>query len=194
MIFEAKAPKKDKEKGIVDELIEFAEMTAVQFLVPNGIRKEDWKKLQPIERFYCKMAELEAKGEKSLDNYQRFSKAFKVKFADQVLSDKSKANAARLKLGLEMKSSLMSGSYEIVNTPLRAILYASYEIENGVDITDVISHLADNYPEFIANKELVVNFCRYLSEMRKSLKATANFPVDKEASNLSILSEAIQRM
>ena len=76
------------------------------------------------------MAELEAKGEKSLDNYQRFAKAFKVKYADQVLSEKSRANAARLKLGLEMKNSLMSGSYEIANTPLRAILYASYELEN----------------------------------------------------------------
>ena len=77
-----------------------------------------------MERFYLKMAEMEHQGAKTLDNYQNFAKAFKVHHFDQLMSDSSKANSARLKLSAEFKSALMSGNAEIAGTPLRALLYA----------------------------------------------------------------------
>ena len=122
MVVEAEAPRQKGKKTFVDELIDFAVLTAVQFLVPVGFEKSEWQKLAAVERFYLKMAEMEHQGSKSLDNYQNFAKAFKVHHFDQLMSDTSKANSARLKLSTEFKSSMMSGDAEIASTPLRALL------------------------------------------------------------------------
>ncbi|MFH3579135.1 DNA methylase, partial [Acinetobacter baumannii] len=105
-------------------LIDFAVQTAVQFLVPVGFEKGEWQKLQAVERFYLKMLEIEHQGSKTLDNYQNFAKAFKVHHFDQLMSDVSKANSARLKLSSEFRSAMMSGDAEMAGTPLRALLYA----------------------------------------------------------------------
>ena len=122
MVVEAEAPRQKGKKTFVDELIDFAVLTAVQFLVPVGFEKGEWQKLAAVERFYLKMTEMEHQGSKTLDNYQNFAKAFKVHHFDQLMSDTSKANSARLKLSTEFKSSMMSGDAEIASTPLRALL------------------------------------------------------------------------
>ncbi|MDR0066055.1 DNA methylase, partial [Acinetobacter sp. 11520] len=57
MVTEAEAPRKKGKKTFVDELIDFAVQTAVQFLVPVGFEKGEWQKLQAVERFYLKMLE-----------------------------------------------------------------------------------------------------------------------------------------
>ncbi|MGE9804269.1 anti-phage-associated DUF1156 domain-containing protein, partial [Escherichia coli] len=127
MVTEAEAPRQKGKKTFVDELIDFAVQTAVQFLVPVGFEKSEWQKLQAVERFYLKMAEMEHQGAKTLDNYQNFAKAFKVHHFDQLMSDASKANSARLKLCTEFRSTMMSGDAEMTGTPLRALLYALFE-------------------------------------------------------------------
>ena len=38
-----------------------------------------WDRLSGAERFYLKMLDMEARGAKTLDNYQNFAKAFKVR-------------------------------------------------------------------------------------------------------------------
>jgi putative DNA methylase len=93
-----------------------------------------------------KDVEMEYQGNKQLDNYLNFAKAFKVHHFDQLMSDSSKANNARLKLSTEFKGSLMSGDSEITGTPLRALLYAMYEISKNVEIDDVLSHLGKTAP------------------------------------------------
>ncbi|NMB12171.1 MAG: DUF1156 domain-containing protein, partial [Firmicutes bacterium] len=55
MVTEAESPRQKERKTLVDELIEFAVQTAVQFLIPIGFDKNDWQKLQAVERFYLKM-------------------------------------------------------------------------------------------------------------------------------------------
>lgn len=67
------------ETTFVDDLIAFAVDTANQCLVPQGIPKAHWDKLSGVERFYLKMLDLEARGAKTLDNYQNFAKVFKVR-------------------------------------------------------------------------------------------------------------------
>ena len=101
MVTEAEAPRVKGKRTFVDELIEFAVQTAVQFLVPVGFEKSEWQNLAAIERFYLKMAEMEHQGNKTIDNYQNFAKAFKVRHYDQLMSDTSKANSARLKISSE---------------------------------------------------------------------------------------------
>ena len=192
MVIEAEAPRQKGIKTFVDELIDFAVLTAVQFLVPVGFEKGEWQKLTAMERFYLKMTEMEHQGIKSLDNYQNFAKAFKVQHFDQLMSDASKANSARLKLSTEFKSSMMSGDAEIASTPLRALLYAMYELTKEVEVDDVLLHLMENCPNYNQNKALLAKIADYLAEKRGALKPTKTFQPDKEASAARILAEAIR--
>lgn len=192
MVIEAEAPRQKGKKTFVDELIEFAVQTAVQFLVPKGFEREEWLKLQGVERFYLKMAEIEHQGSKTLDNYQNFSKAFKVHHFDQLMSSSSKANSARLKLSTEFKGALMSGDSEIAGTPLRALLYALFELSQDVEVDDVLLHLMENTPNYLSNINLLAKISNYLAEKRDGLNDTKTYQPDVEASNARILAEAIR--
>ena len=192
MVTEAEAPRQKGKKTFVDELIEFAVQTAVQFLVPVGFEKGEWQKLQAVERFYLKMAEMEHQGAKTLDSYQNFAKAFKVRNFDQLMSDASKANSARLKLSTEFKGSMMSGDSEIAGTPLRALFYALFELSKEVEVDDVLLHLMENCPNYLPNKSLLAKMADYLAEKRESLKATKGFKPGVEASCARVLAEAIR--
>jgi putative DNA methylase len=192
MVVEAEAPRQKGKKTFVDELIDFAVLTAVQFLVPVGFEKNEWQKLAAVERFYLKMTEMEHQGSKSLDNYQNFAKAFKVHHFDQLMSDTSKANSARLKLSTEFKSSMMAGDAEIASTPLRALLYAMYELTKEVEVDDVLLHLMDNCPNYLTTKPLLAKMADYLAEKRESLKSTKTFDPKSEASAARVMAEAIR--
>jgi putative DNA methylase len=192
MITEAEAPRLDGRKSFVEDLIEFAVQTAVQFLVPIGFEKGEWQKLTAIERYYLKMAEMEHIGEKSLDNYQNFAKALKVKKFHDVLSEASKANSARLKLSTEFKSSHMSGDGELPGTPLRALLYALFELSKETEMDDVLDHLGQTYPHYLRDKKLMAKMADYLADKRGSLEATKTFSPEVEARNARILAEAIR--
>ncbi|PHA80998.1 DNA methylase [Bacillus toyonensis] len=192
MVTESEAPRQKGKKTFVDELIEFAVQTAVQFLVPVGFEKGEWQKLQSVERFYLKMAEMEHQGAKTLDNYQNFSKAFKVHHFDQLMSDNSKANSARLKLSTEFKGAMMSGDAEIAGTPLRALLYALFELSKELEVDDVLFHLMENCPNYLSNKALIAKMADYLAEKREGIKGTKTFRPDVEASYARILAEAIR--
>jgi len=192
MVIEAETPRQKDKKTFVDELIDFAVQTAVQFLVPVGFEKGEWQKLAPVERFYLKMADMEFQGGKNLDNYQNFAKAFKVRHFDQMMSDTSKANAARLKLSSEFKAAMMNGESEIAQTPLRALLYGMYEITREVEVDDVLLHLMENNPSFLQNKPLMVKMADYLAEKRQDLKKSKIYKPDVEASAARILAEAMR--
>lgn len=165
---------------------------AVQFLIPAGFDKNEWQKLAPVERFYLKMADMEHQGMKTLDNYQNFAKAFKVHHFDQLMSNASKANAARLKLSIDFKSALMSGDAEITSTPLRAILYGMFEATRETEVDDILLHLMQNCANFLQVKPLIIKMADYLAEKRGSLKPTRTFRPDLEASAARVLAEALR--
>jgi len=112
MAAEAIRPRVKNETTFVDGLIAFAVDTANQCLVPQGIAKSHWDKLTGAERFYLKMLDMEARGAKTLDNYQNFAKAFKV-HDFQVLMASHKANQARLKSASEFGRTEMSEGSEL---------------------------------------------------------------------------------
>src|SRR5260370_19418812 len=86
MAAEAIRPRVKRETTFVDDLIAFAVDTANQCLVPQGILKGHWDSLSGAERFYLKMIDMEARGAKTLDNYQNFVKAFKVRDYNTLLA------------------------------------------------------------------------------------------------------------
>lgn len=192
MVTEAEAPRQKGKKTFVDDLIDFSVQTAVQFLVPVGFEKIEWQKLQPVERFYLKMVEMEHQGVKTLDNYQNFAKAFKVRYFEQLLSDSSKANSVRLKLSTEFKSALMTANCEIGGTPLRALLYALFELSKEVEVDDVLLHLMENCPNYLDNKTLLAKMADYLAEKREGTIGTKAFNPNVEASCARILAESIR--
>lgn len=130
-------------------------------------------------------------GNKTLDNYMNFAKAFKVHHYEHLMSDNSKANSARLKLGSEFKTSMMSGETELANTMLRSLLYAIYEVSKEIDVNDAIMHLMENVPTYMQNRLLLSKMAGYLAEKREILKPTKSFRPDLEASSARILAEAI---
>jgi putative DNA methylase len=186
---EATAPRKKGVKNFVDELIDFAVQTAVQFLVPIGFEKEQWQRLAPIERYYLKMVDMEAQGEKTLDNYQNFAKAFRVHHFDTLMAS-SKANSARLLTSDEFKGDIMNGTAEIVNTPLRALLYAMYEVQKDIDTDDILLHLMTNCANYLQVKNLLVIVADFLASKRKGLKPVALY--EKESSAARVLAEALR--
>src|SRR5260370_34350384 len=123
MTTEAIRPRVKGETTFVDGLIAFAVDTANQCLVPQGIAKPHWDKLTGVERFYLKMLDLEVRGAKTLDNYQNFAKAFKVRDFRPLLASQ-KANDARLKRAVEFSRSEMSEGSEFHQSLLRAVLCA----------------------------------------------------------------------
>ncbi|MFZ1599715.1 MAG: DNA methylase, partial [Anaerolineae bacterium] len=112
--------------------------------------------------FYLKLIELEARGQHSLDNYQNFAKAFKVRDFKPFMANE-RANAAQLKGATEFGRSEMGETSELYDTPLRGVLYALMELEKNVDGEDVLQHLMLNYSGYHGQRERVVEIAGYLA-------------------------------
>jgi putative DNA methylase len=172
MTSEASRPRVKGETTFVDGLIAFAVDTANQCLVPQGVTKNHWDKLSGAERFYLKMLDMEARGAKTLDNYQNFAKAFKVRDF-RVLLASQKANEARLKNAVEFGRAEMSEGSELHQSVLRAVLYALMELAQSVDGSEVLAHLTLNVPSYYSDatqRELAAELADYLSKRLEGIR------------------------
>jgi putative DNA methylase len=187
MTAEAIRPRVKGETTFVDGLIVFAVDTANQCLVPQGIAKSHWDRLSAAERFYLKMLDMEARGAKTLDNYQNFGTAFKVRDFKPLLAS-HKANDARLKSAVEFARAEMGEGSELHQSVLRAVLYALMELEKNLDGAEVLAHLTLNVPNYygdMTQRELVVEVAGYLSKRLNSLRPD-------EASAARVLRELVK--
>ena len=187
MTSEAIRPRVKNETTFVDDLIAFAVDTANQCLVPQGIAHSLWEKLSGAERFYLKMLDLEARGAKSLDNYQNFAKAFKVRGFYALMGDR-RANHARLKSAAEFGRTEMGEGSELYGSVLRAVLYAVMELRADVDTAEVLAHLTHNVPDYygdLTQRERAVAVAGYLAEKLDTLRP-------EEASAARVLAEAVR--
>jgi putative DNA methylase len=172
MAAEAIRPRVKGETTFVDGLIAFAVDTANQCLVPQGLPKSHWDKLSGPERFYLKLLDMEARGAKTLDNYQNFAKAFKVRDFQALMASK-KANEARLKNAVEFGRTEMSEGSQLYESVLRAVLYAVMELVNNIDSAEVLAHLVLNIPDYYGNmtqRELTVELSDYLAKRLEQLR------------------------
>ena len=187
MTAEAIRPRVKGEITFVDGLIEFAVDTANQYLVPQGIEKHHWDKLNGAERFYLKMIGMESLGAKKLDNYQNFAKAFKVRNFHLLMASQ-KANDARLKSAMEFGRAEIGEGSELHQSVLRAVIYALMELDKNVDSGEVLAHLTLNIPNYYADmtqRELAMALTEYLAKQLEVLRP-------KEASAARVLSELIK--
>ena len=187
MTDEALRPRVKGETTFVDGLIAFAVDTANRCLVPQGIAQAHWDKLSGAERFYLKLLDLEARGAKTLDNYQNFAKAFKVRDFKPFMASQ-KANNARLKSAVELGRAEMSEGSELHQSVLRAVLYALMELVKNVDGAEVLAHLTLNVPNYygdMTQRELVVALADYLARKLDTLRPD-------EASAARVLRELVK--
>ncbi len=187
MTAEAIRPRVKGETTFVDGLIAYAVDTANQCLVPKGIPRATWGRLAPAERFYLKMLEMEARGARSLDNYQNFAKAFKVRDFHALMASR-KANDARLKGAAELGRSEMGEGSELYQSTLRAVLYALMELRKDLDGGEVLRHLTLNTPNWYSNstqQALAIELADYLAKHLEPLRPD-------EASAARILRELVR--
>ena len=187
MTAEAIRPRVKNETTFVDGLIAFAVDTANQCLVPQGIVKAQWDRLTGAERFYLKMIDMEARGAKTLDNYQNFAKAFKVRDFKPLMSS-HKANEARLKSAVEFARAEMGEGSELYQSTLRAALYALMELQKNVDGAEVLAHLTLNVPNYygdMTQREWVAELAEYLAKRLDALRPD-------EASAARVLRELVK--
>lgn len=185
MAQEALRPRVAGQTSLVDGLIEFAVNTANKALVPHGLSDSVWNDLNPAERFYLKMLDMESQGLHSLDNYQNFGKAFSVKNW-QVLMASDKANKAALKSAKEFGRTEMNASSELFETPTRAALYALMDIQAEKDLDVVLEGLRQNLKvdAFFSAKEALISIARFIAKKLAIMRP-------EEASAARILADGI---
>ncbi len=147
------APRVKGETTFVDGLIAFAVDTANQCLVPQRHREGA---LGPPHRRRALLPEDARHGgprAKTLDNYQNFAKAFKVRDFRALMASQ-KANDARLKSAVEFGRTEMSEGSELYQSVLRAVLYAVMELVKNVDGGEVLAHLTLNIPDYYSDPRL----------------------------------------
>lgn len=184
MTVEALRPRGRGEQTRVDRLIEYAVEIANQCLIPSGISPDHWNRLQPAERFYLKMLDLESHKNHTLDNYQNFAKAFKVRDFHALMASE-RANSARLKSGAEFGRAEMSGESEIADTPLRGILYALMEFGKGADSDDVLAHLGDNVANYFQKRDTIVAVADFMASRLATVR-------EDEASHARVLRDLVR--
>ena len=187
MAAEALRPRIKGETTFVDGLIAFAVATANQCLVPAGIPRGTWERLSGAERFYLKMLELESRGVHTLDNYQNFAKAFKVRDFHALMASR-KANDARLKGAVDLGRAEMGEGSELYGSTLRAVLYALMELARNLDGDEVLRHLALNTPDWYGDasqRDLAIELAGYLARHLETLRPD-------EASAARVLRELVR--
>ncbi len=165
MTAEALRPRAKGERDIVKEFIDYAVQVANEHLVPDGVPPSTWERLSGPERFYMKMLDIEAVGLKKLDNYQNFAKAFRVADYGDLMGS-MKANDARLKRAAEFKKAGFDG--EFGQSPLRALLYALWELQREVDIDEVMAHLHDQVPGYWTRREDLMALAQAIAMKRET--------------------------
>src|ERR1700737_209580 len=94
--------------------------------------------LTGAERFLPKNVDMESRSGNTLDNYQNFAKAYKVRDFQPMMANK-KAKTARLKGAVEFGKNEMGEGSQFSDSVLRAVLYAQMELALNVEPTDVVS-------------------------------------------------------
>lgn len=165
MTAEAVRPRKKGEKSFVDRIIEFAVGVANEHMVPEGISPRLWSSLSGPERFYLKMLDVEAAGVSKLDNYQNFSRAFRVEDYAAFMGD-LRPNAARLRTAKEFGSRSGFDIPDFGGGRVRSVLYAVSELSREVEPDLVLSQLRDMVEAYFRKREELVEIADYIAGRR----------------------------
>ncbi len=158
---------KDYETSLITspviKVIENAVRIATEFLVPKGLNPIEWKKLTPIERFYLKGLDIEAKGEYRSSVFQELARGFGIKEYTELLAN-DKANKTRLKTASEFGRKSLNGD-SFGSSISRYVLFAIYEANQSENVQDGKNWLRNEIPDYWEERKLIMHILEYLASM-----------------------------
>ena len=182
------SPTRKGETTFVDGLIAFAVDTANQCLVPQGIPDGALGQAQRRGALLPEDARHGGQGAKTLDNYQNFAKAFKVRDFKALLAS-HKANEARLKSAVEFGRAEMGEGSELYESVLRAVLYCRDGTQQRTwTATRRFAHLTLNVPDYYGD----MTSANWLHELGDYLAKRLDGLRPEEASNARVLYELVK--
>lgn len=155
-------PRRPGEVTVVDEIVQQASEAANSILVPEGLNAVTWQTIDGIQRFYLRMMDMETTGASKLDNYQNFSKAFRVADYTKVMASMA-ANAARLKCVTDFASRDLTDSTEIGPTPLGCLIIALQQLIGETDPQVVIRQLQEDLIDFMELRPVLIDMVEFLA-------------------------------
>ncbi len=158
-------PRARGEVTVVDEIVQQAAETASSLLVPEGLSAGTWDRLTGIERFYCRMLDMETTGAQKLDNYQNFAKAFRVEDYSRVMGD-MRPNHARLKRVIEFASRELTDATEIGASRLGRLIIALQQLLKDTEPQVIVDQMRGEMADFLEVRPLLVDMLAFIE--RKS--------------------------
>ncbi|MEP3665222.1 MAG: anti-phage-associated DUF1156 domain-containing protein [Roseibium sp.] len=184
MTREAMRERKKGGKSVVDDLIEYAVQVANEQLVPDGMKKNLWDKLESVDRYFLKMLDMESQGHAKLDDFQNFAKAFRIKDYGAMMQN-VRPNTARLKDSYELNRS-EQGQTEFGGSLVRHALFGINQIRRDVDSDEVRMDMHARVSNYMAKRELMIGVISFIAETNK-------FRNEPEASAARILADVLLR-
>lgn len=156
-------PRSPGEVTVVDEIVQQAAETASNLLVPEGLTPETWRRLTGIERFYCRMLDMETTGASKLDNYQNFAKAFRVADYARIMAD-MRPNHARLKRVAEFHSRELTDSTELGGSRLGRLIIALQQLQKDTEPQVIVDQIRAEMPDFLDARPLLVEILTFIGQ------------------------------
>lgn len=170
MTKEALRPRRQGDRNLVGEIIDFAVQVANEHMVPEHMTPKLWEGMTGAERFYFKMMDIETTSLRKLDNYQNFAKAFRVSDYGTLMGS-VEPNKARLKTAKEFRKV----GFEIPEfgpSATRAALFAIFELENDAEGDEVLLHLKDLLPSYHNKRDDLAAIADYIARKREAVDET----------------------
>jgi hypothetical protein len=173
-------PRQRGERSPLTQLIERAVHIASDSLIPIGLDRAVWRKLNPKEGLYLKGLEVEAHGEYREGVYQELARGYGVHEYKPLLASGA-ANRARLKAPSEFKSNGLRGD-GFAGSLLRQVLFAIYATARDKDPRPARAYLRQELPDYWDKRQMIMALLRYLTA--KPTVAMDHWTQDMEAARL----------
>ena len=147
----------------IETIIEDAVRTASNVRVPAGLgdARSLWLRLGAEERLYLKGLEVESHRDYRAGVYQEFARGFGVRDYRALLHT-GKANETRLKTATELgRSDLRSSTFG--TSLVRHALYATWRAAETEDVTESLTWLRAELPDYWNSRDALTTVLRYLA-------------------------------
>ncbi len=169
------------EPNPVEQLIRGAVRIACDHLVPDGIDRDIWKTLAPMERFYLKGLEVETHGEHRSGVFQELARGFgAADYTDLIAT--SKANASRLKTAGEFGRRMLSGD-GFASSLTRQVLFAVHQIARTDETAAGLNWLKTELSDYWNHRDKIVNILDFLARLDR-VSGMAHWDKDSGAARL----------
>jgi adenine-specific DNA methylase len=151
------------ETSPVEQLIRNAVRIACDHLVPQGIEREMWKTLSPMERLFLKGLEVETHGEHRTGVFQELARGFgAADYADLLAS--TRANEARLKTAAEFGTRMLGGD-GFGSSLVRQVLFAIFKIIQSEETATGLNWLKTELTDYWNGRDKILHVLDYLAKL-----------------------------